>query len=67
MPTLIPETMPVEDPTTAIAVELLLHVPPGVLLLSVVVLPLHTSVVPVIAAGNGFTVTVAVVKPVPIS
>ena len=38
----------------------LLHVPPAVALLSVVVEPTHTLVVPVMAAGSGLTVTVAV-------
>src|ERR1043165_8763955 len=41
---------------------LLLHVPPIVALLSVRVPPTHTLKVPVIAAGNGDTVTTAVVK-----
>lgn len=36
------------------------HVPPAVVLLRVVVPPIHTEVVPVIAAGNAETVTVAV-------
>jgi hypothetical protein len=41
---------------------LLLHVPPPVVLLSVVVYPTHSTAEPVRAAGNVFTVTVAVVK-----
>jgi hypothetical protein len=45
---------------------LLLHVPPVVVLLTVVVSPAHTCSVPVMAAGSGFTVTVAVrIQPVP--
>lgn len=36
------------------------HMPPGVTVLSVAVLPTHTVLVPVMAAGAGFTVNVAV-------
>jgi hypothetical protein len=44
----------------------LLHVPPAVALLKVVVEPMQTLVVPVMAAGNGLTVTVVVTaQPVP--
>jgi hypothetical protein len=45
----------------ATAASLLVHVPPGVVLLKVVVAPTQTALVPVIAAttGNGLTVTVA--------
>ena len=38
----------------------LLHVPPAVASLNVVVLPTHTVAVPVIIAGTGFTVTIFV-------
>lgn len=38
----------------------LLHVPPVVVLVSVMVLPGHTADGPAIAAGGPFTVTVAV-------
>jgi hypothetical protein len=38
----------------------LLHVPPAVALLNVVVALTHTLVVPVMAAGSGLTVTVVV-------
>jgi hypothetical protein len=45
---------------------LLLQVPPLVALLRLVVRPIHTNVVPVIEAGNGFTVTTVVaMQPVP--
>jgi hypothetical protein len=57
VPALIPVARPVETPMVAIAGVLLLHVPPGMLLLSEVELPLHSSAVPVIAPGTGFTVT----------
>lgn len=36
------------------------HVPPGVALLSVVLLPWHCVIVPVIAAVDAFTVSVAI-------
>lgn len=53
--------------TDATATELLLHVPPPVTFVSVVVSPEHIVVLPVIAAGNGFTVMPIVRKhPVPI-
>ena len=54
--------MPVTTPDVfidAVALELLLHVPPVVASASVVVEPTHTDAVPVIAAGSGFTVTIA--------
>jgi hypothetical protein len=55
-----PDTIPLRDPIVATARALLLHEPPVVVLLNVVVLPTHTLVVPVIAAGSAFTVTIAV-------
>jgi hypothetical protein len=55
-----PITTPVVDPTDAIAALLLLHVPPGVAELSVVVLPWHIVSTPVIFAGIGNTVKVIV-------
>jgi hypothetical protein len=51
-----PSTTPVAGSTLAIVLSLLLHVPPGVISLNVVVDPTHTPVVPVIG-DNGFTVT----------
>lgn len=57
--TLPPVTTPVPGTTGAIADGVLVHVPPAVASLSVVVLPVHTVVVPVIAAGNGLTVMTA--------
>ena len=50
MPALTPDTMPVE-PTVAIAVLLLLQVPPDVASANVVVELTHTFSVPVIDAG----------------
>jgi hypothetical protein len=40
------------------AVLLLLHLPPGVLLLSVTEVPTHIVLLPVMVAGRGFIVTV---------
>jgi len=70
VPVAAPVTVPVE-PTVATTVLLLLHVPPVVVLLSDVVAPWHTLIVPVIAAtvGNGLAVTFAVtaaVQPKPL-
>ena len=59
VPADMPDTAPEGEPTVAIAVLLLLHVPPVVASPSVVVAPAQTLVVPVIAAGAGLTVTVA--------
>jgi hypothetical protein len=54
-----PVTAPVEEPTVATAVLLLLHVPPPVLWLRVVTEPWHTLVVPVIGGSDSEeTVTV---------
>ena len=56
----VPATLPVATPVlasiTAVAVSLLAHVPPGVVLPSVVVRPAHTCRLPVTPAGIGFTV-----------
>lgn len=60
MPADTPVTIPVNDPTVAKPVLLLVHVPPALVLLKAVVNPAHTLVVPVIDAGGGFTVTVVV-------
>lgn len=52
----------------AALVLLLVHIPPVVVLVSAVVLPAHTVVVPFIVpgtAGSGFTVTVPVTELVP--
>ena len=62
VPAATPFTTPVV-PMVATPVLLLLHTPPAVVLLKVVVDPWHTDATPVIAAGNGFTVTVTVVLP----
>lgn len=61
MPRDVPETTPDTIPTLATPGALLVHNPPGVGLLNVVVVPMHKLGDPVMADGNGLTVTVAVV------
>ncbi len=61
VPAVIPVTTPVPAPTEATDVLLLLHAPPPVASLSVVVAPTHALAVPVITDGVGDTVNVAVV------
>jgi hypothetical protein len=56
VPTATPVTVPVPVPTEAVEGSRLTHEPPGVTSLSVVVPPKHTLAVPVMAAGDGFTV-----------
>jgi hypothetical protein len=51
--------MPVSEPMVATPVLLLLQVPPGELLVSVMVAATHTDDKPVINPGSGLTVTVA--------
>jgi hypothetical protein len=64
-PGLTPLTIPVENPTVATPVELLLQVTP-VEDVSVRVEPTHTADAPLMLEGSGFTVTVAtVVQPAP--
>jgi hypothetical protein len=66
-PVTIPVPVDAPEPTVATVVLLLVHKPPPVPLLSVVVTPLlHTVKVPVITPGNGLTVTTVVaLQPVP--
>jgi len=60
-----PVTSPELEPIEATAITLLLQVPPIVASLKTVVVPAHMVVFPVMAAGNGFTVTVTVrIQPV---
>src|ERR1035437_9147041 len=56
VPAATPVTTPVPE-TVAFAVLLLLHTPPAVASLKVVVEPLQTLVAPAIAAGEGVIVT----------
>lgn len=65
MPPAIPVTIPVL-PTVAMPVLLLLHVPPTVASLSVVVDPAQTLNVPVIDATAVFTVIIFVAVPQPV-
>lgn len=58
VPELTPVAMPVDEPILAIAVLLLLHVPPAVASLSVVLNPTHRLLLPVMAAGDVLTVSV---------
>ena len=61
----MPAATPVTTPPAvmvATAGVALLHVPPAVALLKVVVEPAQTVVIPAMATGNGFTVTVAVTR-----
>ena len=60
MPAVIAETIPVALPTVTIAVHALLHLPPVVALVSIVVVAAQTFVMPPIAAGVAFIVTVVV-------
>jgi hypothetical protein len=63
--TVPPVTIPVELPTEATVLLLLVHVPPDIVLLNIVVCPEHTVGVPVLAGGTGFTViTVVIGQPV---
>jgi hypothetical protein len=52
----MPVTTPATDPTVAIELFPLTHVPPAVALPSTVVVPIHAEATPVIEAGVGFTV-----------
>ena len=56
----IPAAVPDKAPIVAMEALPLVHVPPVVASLSVVVLPWQTVFVPVIAGGGGRTVNVAV-------
>lgn len=59
----VPLAMPVSTPVAKSIVPtvgvVVAHVPPGVVVVNVVVLPAHTCRLPVIGAGNAYTVTVA--------
>ena len=64
LPAATPVTTPVDASTVAVAVLLELQTPPAVALVSVVVEPTHTPVVPLIAAttGNPLIVTAVVTE-----
>jgi hypothetical protein len=59
VPALTPTTTPSDDPIVALAVVLLVHVPPADELVKVVEAPLQTVVLPPMAGGNALTVTAA--------
>jgi hypothetical protein len=56
VPALTPLTIPLLDPTVAVAVLLQVHIPPVGKQLCVVAEPTHTLLLPVMAEGTGFTV-----------
>lgn len=58
----MPVTTPVVLTTVATEVLLLLHVPPVVEFVRVVLAPSQTEKEPLIAAGSGFTTNVVVLK-----
>ncbi len=62
VPAATPLATPVLEPIVATDVLLLAHVPPDELLFKVVVAPAQTFVVPVMLAGAGFTVNMALVE-----
>ena len=55
-----PVTTPPPLVTVATAGRLELHVPPALASLNVVVKPIHTFMLPVMVAGNGLTVMIAI-------
>ena len=59
-PPATPVTIPEEEPTVAIVISPLLHVPPPETSDNVMNWPTHTEFGPVIFAGNGLTVTTVV-------
>ena len=63
LPALIPDTRP-DGLTVAMLVSSALQLPAGVALASVVVAPVHTRRLPVMAAGAAFMVIGVVVKQV---
>ena len=64
----VPNVAPVTTPVLLIGAmpgALLVHTPPGVMSLNVTVEPIHTLLLPLIAAGIGCTVAIAVmIQPV---
>ena len=60
VPLAIPSTVPLVDPIDPTPAALLLHVPPVIGSLNVVVAPIHTALAPVIAPGLPLTVTIVV-------
>ena len=67
VPALTPVTTPVPEPTVAIPMLPLVHVPPAGVEFNVVVKPVQTVAVPVMAVGVVFTVTACETKHPPLS
>jgi hypothetical protein len=65
VPTATPVGIPLNDPIVAMAVLLLVHIPPGTLLPNKPVCPTHKLVEPVMAVGVELTVIVVVTKQAP--
>ena len=65
VPGATPVTIPVEEPTVATDILLLLHVPPERASLSVILVPAITVLLPEMVAGAALTVNIIVVMPVP--
>ena len=65
VPADMPETTPVPVTTVAIEVELLVHVPPVVILYKVVVLPVQTLAAPVFGDRVSIVTPVLVAQPGP--
>ena len=59
VPDATPVTVPLDEPMVALAGVLLAHVPPVVASVRVVDEPTHTDVAPLIEAGSGLIVTLA--------
>lgn len=60
VPGVDPITIPVKAPTEATVTGVLVHTPPAVVLVSVMVAPTQTLDGPLMAEGNGFTVIILV-------
>ena len=58
VPSATPDTTPVVLPMVAVAVVVLIQVPPATASLNVMVAPTHTALGPVIAAGMVYTAIV---------
>ena len=62
VPASAPPTVPVPTPTTATEISLLDQTPPAVISVSAIVNPAQTFVVPVMAAGSAYTVTIVLAR-----
>ena len=59
VPVDVPVTIPLVAPIVAADVLLLDHVPPDTVFVNVLVVPMHTAVLPAIVPGDAMIVTVA--------